>query len=128
MAKADVMKAAAGMLFQRFTGYADACRKLSLGDPAKATPHIIYYLNKIKASAELQAHLMKDLAEEAADAVATADTTADETTLSTPYTAMLPPAKPPNTAGQPSGGYMDCGGSFEAYQVHPSFASFISHH
>ena len=52
LVKEDAMKAAAGVFFQTHSGPTDACKKLSLGDPQKATPHIIYYLHKIKASAE----------------------------------------------------------------------------
>lgn len=35
--KADAMKAAAGVFFGTYAGFAVACRKLSLGDPKKAT-------------------------------------------------------------------------------------------
>jgi hypothetical protein len=57
LVKEDAMKAAAGVFFRTYSGPTDACKKLSLGDPKKAIPHIIYYLNKIKASAELQSSL-----------------------------------------------------------------------
>ena len=48
------MKAAAGIYFGTYTGYADACRKLKLGDLVQATPHIvIYYTKKIASSTVL---------------------------------------------------------------------------
>ena len=58
LTKEDAMKAAAGIFFGTYSGHTDACKKLSLGDSRKATPHIIYYLNKIKLSAELQSALL----------------------------------------------------------------------
>ena len=59
LVKADAMKAAAGVFFGTYAGYADACKKLLLGDSKKATPHIIYYLNKIKESTVLQSSLSR---------------------------------------------------------------------
>ena len=47
LVKEDAMKAAAGIFFQTHSGLTDACTKLSLGDPQKATPHIIYYLHNV---------------------------------------------------------------------------------
>jgi hypothetical protein len=47
LVKEDAMKAAAGVFFQTHSGPTDACKKLSLGDPQKATPHIIYYLHNV---------------------------------------------------------------------------------
>jgi hypothetical protein len=67
LVKEDAMKAAAGVFFRIYSGPADACKKLSLGDPKKATPDIIYYLTKIKESAELQSALAMPLKEQLKD-------------------------------------------------------------
>ena len=114
-----MMKAAAGVFFQKYSGYADACRKLSLGDPARATPHIVYYTNKIVASAELQSALMAQHKEEAAQEAATAGAAPDNTPANAP--AAVGPATAAAdvnpTTPRPSGGYMGCGGTQAQYQV-----------
>lgn len=102
-----MMKAAAGVFFQKYSGYADACRKLSLGDPARATPHIVYYTNKIVASAELQSALMAQHKEEAAQEAATAGAAPDNTPANAPAAVGPATAAAANpTTPRPSGGYM----------------------
>jgi hypothetical protein len=105
--KAVMMKAAAGVFFQKYSGYADACPKLSLGDPARATPHIVYYTNKIVASAELQSALMAQHKEEAAQEAATAGAAPDNTPANAPAAVGPATAAAANpTTPRPSGGYM----------------------
>ena len=90
MSKADAMKAAAGVFFGTYTGYADACRKLQLGDPARLTPHLVYYYKKIAASTELQAGLSAQRATEAAEtppATTPAAATAPAVAMGTPTAA-----------------------------------------
>ena len=82
-----MMKAAAGVFFKRYSGYADACRKLSLGDTARATPHIVYYTNKIVASTELQCALMAQHKEEAAQEAVTAGAAPDNAPVNAPAAA-----------------------------------------
>ena len=108
------MEAAAVVFFRMYSGPTDACKKLSLGDPKKATPHIIYYLNKIKASAELQSSLAMALKEKQTDAgkdVRSPDPTGatvgvgevisdtvESARAATPMPALTP-------SGRPTGGY-----------------------
>lgn len=113
-----MMKAAAGVFFQKYTGYADACRKLSLGDPVRATPHIVYYTNKIVASMELQSALMAQHKEEWAQEAATTGAAPDNAPVNAPAAAGPATAAAANpTTPRPSGGYMGCGGTLAQYQV-----------
>ena len=104
VSKADAMKAAAGVFFGTYTGYADACRKLQFGDPVRVTPHLVYYYKKIASSTELQAALSAQRATEAAEtptATTPAAATAPAVPMGTPAAAKTAPAKTPS----PSGGY-----------------------
>lgn len=116
--KADALKAAAGVFFGTYTGYADACRKLNLGDPVLATPHIVYYTNTIKASTELQSALLAQRTLEAAQEATPTITApaAAATPAAAMDTATATATAPPKTP-VPSGGYMGCGGTFAEYQV-----------
>ena len=116
MEKADAMKAAAGVFFGTYTGYADACRQLQLGNPVQVTPHIIYYHKKIVSSTDLQSLLLAQRTLEAAQE--TAPTATAPAAAAAPAAAMGTAAAtataPPKT---PSGGYQSCGGTFAEYQV-----------
>ena len=109
LVKEDAMKAAAGVFFRTYLGPSDACKKLLLGDPKKGTPHIIYYLNKIKESADRPIHCalatpLKEKQTDAGEAVRSPDPTGANVpvsgvvldTVATCRAATLPPAPSPS--------------------------------
>ena len=113
------MRAAVGVFFGTYSGYADACRKLGIGEPARATPHIVYYSNKIKASVELQCALRAQHEAEAAREAAPAGTNSPDAPANTPAAGVAATAATAanQTTPRPRHGYMGCGGTFKEYQV-----------